>query len=116
MFFPEFGGNPDDGPRPSACGIGDALAEMIVVRLRELVLDHERAPMCEVASEKIKEELADRVLVGRELDLQADRGGEFVGVFEQPGCEVVRLMRPHLLWVDGLQGRPVPTVGARSRS
>ncbi len=103
MLFTKHRGQPDDraGFRPGC--VGDELAEVAVISCRELVLHDQDTVVGQVPPDEVKSEPAHRVFGRRQLDVEAERVGERVGVVEQPWGEVMGLVLPHITRVERLK-------------
>jgi hypothetical protein len=94
---------PDHRPGVGTSRVGEQLAEVAMVGIRELVLNDQDAVVGHVAAHQVQGEPAHRVLGGGQLKVDAERLGERVGVRKQPRGEVVSLMRPDASRVEGLE-------------
>ncbi len=74
-----------------------------MVSCRELVLHDKDAVVGQVSADEVKCELAHRVLGCGHLEVKAKGVGERVSVVEQPRGEVMRLVLPHITWVERLK-------------
>ena len=76
MFIGEPMGDPHNRDRLEASRICDELAEVRVVRPRELILDEDDSSLCVSPADDIRLEDADQFLDGFDRQLQADRVSE----------------------------------------
>ena len=76
---------------------------MVVIRALQLVLNDEDCVVCEVTSDKIQGEAADRMFRLIKFEVDAQRIGEVVGMIEKPRGEVSGFVLPHRSELNHLQ-------------
>ena len=87
--------DPDDGLRLYAGKVGEDLAQMVMVRVRQLVLDQHAAAVRGIYGDDVRRKLLDLYFGALKLQRNPDRLREPLQVLRQPRREVSRLMFPH---------------------
>ena len=93
-------------------GIGDDLAEMVMVRSLELILDDNRPAGGGISGENIKPILADLRFSLNRLKIDPDRFGKQLHVFRrsQPLRDIISLVPPNLAKWNSFQHAQFHTV------
>ena len=102
MLVAELGRNPDDHAGLLAGGVGEKLAEVLVVRRLKLVLDDHEAVAAKLAGHNVHREVTHVALALLALKLQTKRLAQLVEVVVEPGREVLLLVRPDGAGLDAL--------------
>ena len=105
MLVREHGCNPDDSFRSKMCGVGQSFTKVIMVCLRQLVLDYYVVAGSGIPGQDVSSERAAGDFCPFGFQLDADGSTELSDTLTrgEPWSKVSRLVRPHLAELDGAQ-------------